>query len=64
MLNEKPLLNVSEAAAIMSVKPATVRNWINGAFIRATKLSNQWRISRHDLKRFMEQNGNMAPVDV
>jgi excisionase family DNA binding protein len=50
--NEGRLYNVDEAAKMLSVKPATLRDWIRAGKVNATKLGG-WKISDTELRRLI-----------
>ena len=45
------MLTPTEAAALLGIKPCTVRAWIKGGKVRATKIGGRWRVAEDDLKR-------------
>ena len=55
---ETRMLTVQEAAAIMKVKPLTVRRWIYDGIVRAyqAKKGGHWRIPEEGLMAAMTSN--------
>ena len=45
-------VNVRQASKRLSVRPETVKRWIWGGQILATKFGNAWYISRVELENF------------
>ncbi len=43
-MQERKLYSVKEAAALISVKPSTIRTWINQGKLRAIRLGRLFRI--------------------
>ncbi|ABC24551.1 helix-turn-helix domain-containing protein [Rhodospirillum rubrum] len=54
----KPLLTVHEAAQLLKVKEATIRQWIRDQQMRAIKFGREWRIAEADLERFVNDHAN------
>lgn len=54
----KPLLTVHDAADMLKVQEATIRQWIRSRRIRAIKLGKEWRITVPDLEEFLQKNTN------
>lgn len=48
-------LTTQELADIMSVRPKTVRTWIDRGEIRAVKLHRQWRVPAAEVDRLLEE---------
>jgi excisionase family DNA binding protein len=55
----KPLLTVREAAEMLKLKEATIRNLINEKKLRAVKFGKEWRIAPKDLELFLNDNANL-----
>jgi len=51
--NEGKLYNVDDAAELLSVKPATLREWIRAGKVKAIKLGGSWKISDTELRRLI-----------
>jgi excisionase family DNA binding protein len=51
--NEGRLYNVDDAAVMLSVKPATLREWLRSGKVKAVKLGNTWKISDNELRRLI-----------
>lgn len=45
----------AQVAELLQVTAETVRNWIDAGKIKASRFNNQYRISKPDLKRFVEE---------
>ena len=50
-------LSVKEVADLFRVCPKTVRSWIKGGTLPATRLGRDWRITRVDAKGLAAANG-------
>ena len=50
--NEGKLYSVDEAAERLSVKPATLREWIRAGAVKAVKLGG-WKITDTELRRLI-----------
>ncbi|SDM08773.1 helix-turn-helix domain-containing protein [Aliiruegeria lutimaris] len=57
-------LTVKEVAALFRICPKTVRRWIAGGELPATRLGRDWRIARTDLKALAAARGNRGLADV
>ena len=51
--NEGRLYNVDDAAELLSVKPATLREWLRAGKVKAIKLGSAWKISDNELRRLI-----------
>lgn len=51
--NEGRFYNVDDAAAMLSVKPATLREWLRSGKVKAVKLGNSWKITDNELRRLI-----------
>jgi excisionase family DNA binding protein len=51
-------LTTDQLAALVSVRPKTVRVWIDRGLISAVKLNRRWRIPADEFDRLMEANGH------
>lgn len=51
--NEGKLYNVDDAAGLLSVKPATLRDWLRAGKLKAIKLGGSWKISDTELRRLI-----------
>ena len=50
------LLTPKEAAAIMSVAPRTIKEWLRQGELTGLKIRSMWRIRAGDLKTFIEKS--------
>lgn len=48
-------LKTDDIARILSVRPKTVRMWIDRGEIRAVKLNRQWRVPVSEVNRLLER---------
>ena len=48
-------LTTQELADILSVRPKTVRAWIERSEIRAVKLHRQWRVPASEVDRLLKE---------
>lgn len=48
------LLTPEEAAKILSVSPATIREWIRTGKLQARKAGRLWRVRERDLETFLD----------
>jgi excisionase family DNA binding protein len=46
-----PLVTVAEAASVFCVCPKTIRNWIKGGLLTASRIGRVVRIPRSELER-------------
>lgn len=46
--------NVEQIAKMLSIHPKTIQRYIREGKLRATKIGKSWRVSGHDLSRFIE----------
>ena len=53
--NEGRLYNVDEAAELLSVKPATLRDWLRAGKVKAVKFGTTWKITDTELRRLTTQ---------
>lgn len=51
--NEGRLYNVDDAAKMLSVKPATLRDWLRAGKVKAIKLGSAWKITDTELRRLI-----------
>jgi len=51
--------SVKEAAAAASVSPDTILRIINNKKLKASRVSNRWRISEEELKDYLARNSNI-----
>lgn len=51
--NEGRLYNVDDAAEMLSVKPATLREWLRQGKVKAIKLGSAWKITDNELRRLI-----------
>jgi excisionase family DNA binding protein len=62
-LGTNKLLTVEEAAALLSVKPATIRSWIlRGIHLEVVRVGRCVRISERSIRKFIERN-TIRPKD-
>jgi excisionase family DNA binding protein len=54
--NEGRLYNVDDAAELLSVRPATLREWLRAGKVKAIKLGSAWKISDTELRRLINDN--------
>lgn len=47
-------LKTDEVAKVFSVRPKTVRMWIDRGELRAVKLNRQWRVPASEISRLLE----------
>jgi excisionase family DNA binding protein len=59
----KPYLTPEDIANELGVSVDTVRNWINRKRLVAIKIGRDWRISRRDYERFLEERKNLRDDD-
>lgn len=57
-------LSVAEVCALLRVTSKTVRRWIAGGELPATKIGRDWRIARSDLRAFLAARGNQVAAYV
>jgi excisionase family DNA binding protein len=51
-------LTTDELAELVSVRPKTIRVWIDRGLINAVKLNRRWRIPAGELERLLEADGH------
>ena len=54
------VLSVKEAAAIMAVTPAALREYLKQGVIPGRKVGKQWRILKNELIEALKPNNNPA----
>jgi excisionase family DNA binding protein len=52
---DDPLLSVAAVAKMFSVKPYTVRTWINQGKLKGHLLSGRWRIQKSEVQRYANE---------
>ncbi len=52
------LLTIVEVATYLKVSRRTAWRWCQSGRLPASKIGHQWRISRNNLQRFIDQQGN------
>lgn len=57
----QPLLTVREAAQLLKVREATIREWVNKGRLPAHKLGKSWRISEDGVQKLLHE-GATPPV--
>lgn len=50
-----PLLSVNDVAEMFSVKPLTVRNWINNGSLKGHMIMGRWRIQKSEVIRLANE---------
>lgn len=55
---EKPFYSIYEAADVLGVHHKTIRNHINNGTLRAGKSGQQWRISKEDILKYINEEGD------
>jgi transcriptional repressor of dcmA and dcmR len=64
-VNESDLLDISEAAAMLRVSPASLRRWANAGRLRCVRIGGrrERRFRRADLLALLEREGAAAPIE-
>lgn len=50
------LMTPDEAAALLSVSPRTIKDWLRRGDLRGLKAGNRWRIREKELERFLDRD--------
>jgi excisionase family DNA binding protein len=53
-MTREQFLKTDEVAKVFSVRPKTVRMWIDRGELRAVKLNRQWRVPASEISRLLE----------
>lgn len=59
----RDFFTTDQVAKILEMTPRTIRSFINNKKIRAAKFGGEWRISKTDLIKFMDEHFNAQSVD-
>jgi excisionase family DNA binding protein len=62
MSNDAEYLSISQIAKQLGVSWFTVRRWIENDELPALKLGNQYRVSKKDYEKFLQQRRKQPPV--
>lgn len=54
-MTREQFLKTEEIAKLFSVRPKTVRMWIDRKELRAVKLNRQWRVPASEISRLLER---------
>lgn len=60
---EQTYYTVDQISEMLSMHPKTIQRYIREGKLHAAKLGKAWRITGHDLTRFVERNGIALPAD-
>jgi excisionase family DNA binding protein len=55
VLHDEPYLTIDEAAALIKIKPATLRGWLREGRIKDYRAGARWRIRGADLEAFLRR---------
>ena len=58
---EIQLLTVAQVAEQLQLHERTVTSWLRQGYLRGFKLGKEWRVSREDLRSFIERSVNRPP---
>ena len=61
-LLDEEFLTVAEIAEILKLNPQTVRNWIDGGYLKAFHVGRRVRILRSDLEELLERSRIQPPT--
>jgi excisionase family DNA binding protein len=54
---EKEILTTKEAAAYLSIRHATMLDWLQAGKVRGYKLGRHWRVKKADLLAVLKASG-------
>ncbi len=60
---EIQLLTAAQVAEQLQLHERTVTSWLRQGYLRGFKLGKEWRVSREDLRSFIERSVNRPPDD-